>query len=100
MNRRMDLPAPPVLDPERLQEEAYTVRGQSNAGKVIVHYDPFRICGGVFFFAAEVWSIWGPLPFHEFVAALDSRGIQIAESDSLERWVAACSVNAQRGTSH
>ena len=87
---KLSVPRPPSLDQTRLADPVYTVRGMAPGSGVLVHYDPLRACGGVCFLAAEMWAIWGPMPFGAFVAALGGRDIQIPDSDELARWVLAC----------
>ena len=90
MDRKMIVPEPPALDAARLSDPAYTIRGESSSGSVLVHFDPTRASGGVCFLAGEVWAIWGPMQFGEFVAALGNRGIRIVDGKELARWVLAC----------
>ena len=99
METRMTVPHPPALNPSRLKDPALTVRASGDAGPVLVHYDPAGQCGAVLHLLGEVWSIWGPLPFAEFVASLGERGIRIADGEDLVRWVTACSASPS-GTAH
>lgn len=100
MESKLTVPHPPSLSFERLQDPSYTIRGNSQDCSVLVHYDPARSCGGVCFLAGEIWSIWGPLPFGAFVAALGGRGIQIPDGEGLARWVMACTSIPSGNTSH
>lgn len=90
MERKMYVPEPPALNAARLTDPTYTIRGLSERGSVLVHFDPARNCGGVCFLAGEVWAVWGPMTFGEFVSSLGSRGIRIADCDDLARWVLSC----------
>lgn len=86
----MHVPIPPALDNRLLRDPVYTIRGHAPGGPILAHYDPHRSCGGVCHLASEVWAIYGPLPFHEFVASLRERAIHVDESEDLARWIAAC----------
>ena len=54
MERKMYVPEPPALNAARLTDPTYTIRGLSERGSVLVHFDPARNCGGVCFLAGEV----------------------------------------------
>ena len=94
--RHMSVPTPPVLDLDRLRDANFTIRAQGAKGPVLVHYDPARFTGGICYLVGEVWAIYGPLPFGEFVSSLGARDIHVPDSDDLARWVCACSGQAPR----
>lgn len=89
--QRLFVPDPPRVDPLRLQSPRYTMRGMSEAGGVLVHFDPAQHVGAVFFLAVECWAIYGPIAFEGFVQSLKDRQIVVPDSDDLATWVAACS---------
>lgn len=83
-------PMPPELDHQRLQDAGFTIRGTSPNGPVLAHYDPVRLAGGICYLAGEIWAIYGPIDFGQFVATLGGRQIQMNDSHDLARWVVTC----------
>lgn len=96
----MYVPTPPVLDHERLADASYTIRGGGANGPVLIHYDPALGAGAICYLVGEVWAIYGPLAFGEFVASLEARGVHVGESDDHARWIAACTPLAAHQTAH
>lgn len=90
METSMTLPAPPMLSAERLTDPAYTIRSTGPHGRLLVHFDPERLCGGIFTFEAEHWMVLGPLTFREFVQALYARSVNLQDGEDLARWINAC----------
>lgn len=88
--KTMSVPIPPALDHARLADANFTIRGRSPKGPVLAHFDPVGQAGGICYLIGEVWAIYGPMPFGEFVASLGTRGIQVDDTDDLARWVTAC----------
>lgn len=88
--RALSVPTPPALDQRRLQDATYTIRASSPSGPVLAHYDPAQQAGGICYLTGEIWAIYGPVGFGQFIATLGGRGIQVNDSDDLARWVATC----------
>lgn len=68
--KTVTVPMPPALSHERLSDPNYTIHAISPKGPVLAHYDPVMLAGGICYLVGDLWAIYGPLPFGEFVASL------------------------------
>lgn len=99
MDTTMHVPRPPQLSAERLKQPDYTIRARGPGGPVLAHYDPETQAGAVLHLMGELWAVYGPIPYAEFVATLGERGITVNDGDDLARWVTACSATPT-GSAH
>lgn len=65
------------------------MKAQHAGGPVLVVFDPLRHVGGVYHLEQEVWRLYVPIPLHEFLGALASNGITLAEGADLQTWLDA-----------
>lgn len=82
------MPVPPALDPAALADARYSLAFTTDAGEVLVHFDPARRLGATFIAAAATWSTCWPLSFPEFVGGLAR--LRIREAPGFDAWAAAC----------
>ncbi len=86
----MHVPSPPALDPDLLRDPSFTILAHCSTGRVLLHFDPRSCSAGICHLASEFWSVWGPLEFGAFAAAIHDRGIRIEAGEDLRRWITAC----------
>jgi hypothetical protein len=82
----LDVPAPLGISPETTANPKMSIRGAGPAGDCVVTYCGINQCGGIYWIGRRMWSLWSPIGPVEFVALLETNGVNAKNPKQLEEW--------------
>ncbi len=85
-NSILDVPAPLGIAPETVSNPKLSISGTGPAGDCILTYCGANQCGGIYWVARRMWSLWSPIGPVEFVALLETNGVKGKDTKQLTEW--------------
>jgi len=85
--RKIRIFPPRLPHPDTLADPRYSIADREQTWLVV--YCPRNQVGGLYHVEHGLWTLQGPVTAAEFLAALQRRGIELAECEDLQTWLDA-----------
>lgn len=88
--REVRIPAPPqVFDVDGMSRGERCISAVQAGHLVVLYYEPASLTAALFYPAAELWTVLGPMSFGELVKSLPARQL-VLDMNRMDAWIDEC----------